>query len=844
MTNETETFARFTIEPNAFYGAVEFLSKRIAERRGNLHILSHVLICADEAGTVTLTACDLDNEAVYKLAADVETPGTFSTDAFALCDVLAKARKNAFSDSVHVRDGENGQTFDVLSGRNRFKLKRASGEEFPRIAGHDAPMPVAFEVPAARLVADMKALGPCIATSSDRYYLQGIAMQVRELGGQDRLVMVATTGGRMGIASRPLPEGAGDLADCLIPSKAVTMLRYAHKACGDVESVGVEVDPARGGGLLRFNVGPVTITSKAIDGTFPTWEGLFDECMAPKLDVLPMFPELLPAAPVKDMQTIEKAVKAPMAWEVTQQGMLGIVPGDDGLLFASMNMTEKMAQQPIPGFWITYTADSEAALKYLCAIADQNAGREVPRSQVGMQFNGGGEVLGLTVGEKKWIDAHEVEVHNWETLHVEKVTIEAHWQYADGAHSIVMPRERAKLMPDVSLHIDGDATVYPLGVNSANTVHLSADQVRAIVGESCFETMALTIAGRAVYILQWLYDQGDSRFLTVRADGRCFKGREASLAQYLTRDQVDAALRGEAHAVETVAEAAPGPAQSESAPIAAQDGPEAVATLCEAESCPVELSGNSGQLPDVAPVEVPAATPVDNSADLSPSVAQALLARIEALEAALANGQASQPAAQVQDALPEPANDDSQPRRVRSDAERRAIVRAWRMRCAMRARADLDGRALERANADNRFILEALHNSEERVAELERKVIAADARVKEVEAENVASVNRMAAQAREAVDAARLQSAAMERLARAAEVRADNAESRAMRMVRAASGYRTGMRRAGQDLRGARAEARALARRLDEARRTIADATPPAPPAGNTMAAAFASALS
>lgn len=704
---------------------------------------------------------------------------------------------------------------------------------------------MAFDLPAAQFIGDLGALAPCISTNDNRYYLCGVAMQVRELGGRDRLAMIATDGSKVGIASRALPDGAGMMADCLLPSKAVTVLRNAAKLLPDCDTVAVEFDAARGGGMLRFTLGALTVTAKAIDGTFPTWEHLFEGQLAPTRDEQPLFPELAPAAPIKDMQTVERAVKAPVVWEVVRDGLLGTVASDDGLLFAAMNMTAKMAQQPVKGFWITYTADSEAALKYLCAIADKNAGREVPRSQVGMQLRGG-EVLGLTVGEKTWIDGHYVDVPNWETLHVEKVHIEGHWQYADGAHSIVMPRERAKLAPDVSLHIDGDETVYAMGVNSANTLHLSGDQVRAIVGESIFDTFAVTIGGIIRYFSKWLWDDGASRLGTVQANGRTFPLRKAksgdvwaglgvtSKTEYFTRDEIEAAMRGEeiAEAVEVPALSAPVATQDENAPIAALDSLEPVAALSGAESCPVEVPAATAIEISDDFGNVPMAAPVDNSGDISPSVAQALLARIEALEAIIA---AAPPvAATSAEVAPVPvaANDDSQPRRVRTDAKRRAIVRAWRMRCEMRVRADLDARALLKVGGDNRLILEALHKSETRCADLEREVMEARARAQEAEA----ALTDVAAIKREAE--------AMERLARASEVRADNAERRAMRMVSAATGYRKAMRRGAEDLRGSRAEARALARRLDEARRTIAEATPPAPPAGNTMAAAFASALS
>ncbi|MAN12433.1 MAG: hypothetical protein CMN63_08535 [Sphingobium sp.] len=58
------------------------------------------------------------------------------------------------------------------------------------------------------------------------------------------------------------------------------------------------------------------------------------------------------------------------------------------------------------------------------------------------------------------------------------------------------------------------------------------------------------------------------------------------------------------------------------------------------------------------------------------------------------------------------ANDNLAPKRERTAAERRSILRAWRMRSEMRARADLDRRALLAANGDNRRLHEALQDAE------------------------------------------------------------------------------------------------------------------------------------
>ncbi|EQA97261.1 hypothetical protein [Sphingobium sp. HDIP04] len=58
------------------------------------------------------------------------------------------------------------------------------------------------------------------------------------------------------------------------------------------------------------------------------------------------------------------------------------------------------------------------------------------------------------------------------------------------------------------------------------------------------------------------------------------------------------------------------------------------------------------------------------------------------------------------------ANDNLAPKRERTAAERRCIMRAWRMRSEMRGRADLDRRALLIANGDNRRLHGALQDAE------------------------------------------------------------------------------------------------------------------------------------
>lgn len=654
-------FAAFTVETKALADAVAFLAKRVTERRNTIPILSNIAFLVDLPGRVTMTATDLDNYASVEIAAEVETPGDFTADASALADIVAKLSKANKGGRVCFEHGDN--RLRVYSGRNEFKLHRLPIDDFPAPQFADVE-PVAFTLPAGRFLSDLAALAPCISKEESRYYLNGVALQVRNLGGRDRFAMIATDGRKIGIASRELPEGAAGLPDLILPRKAAAILRHAAKLSPTCDVMGVEFYQDSGAGKFRFTLGGVAVECKAIDGTFPDWARCWDEGedFAPTGEGLPMFPELLPAAPLTHMQAIEKAVKAPIAWEPVTNGMMGTLPNDPGLLFGAMQISGT-AWEPVKGYHVTYGADQDEAGRYLTALADQRAGRTVAREKCRLQVRGR-EVLGLTVGYWTFEQGRYEDRHNWETLHVEKVWIEGRNVYETGAYSEVMPRDRAKMRPDVTLEIDGDATVYPLGVK-AGAIHLTKDQVRAIAGESVFETMAIEIAGRAVYILRWLWEQGDSRFLTVRPDGRTFKGGEI-----ITRAEIEAAVRGEiAEPVEMPAIASPEPAQSESDPIAAQEGPEPVAALEGPEPVAVEPSDFSGQLP-TAPAH-----------DL-----EAITARLDALEQALATLSAGQGATVEQAEHPCATETENAPvmSTKRTPAHERAIRRAWAERKARR----------------------------------------------------------------------------------------------------------------------------------------------------------------
>jgi len=137
-------------------------------------------------------------------------------------------------------------------------------EDFPSMTA--GTLPNKFVLPANRLRGLIDRTRFAISTEETRYYLNGIYLHATESDGTKVLRAVATDGHRLARVEEPLPEGAGAMPGVIIPRKTVNELRkLIEEASGDLE---IALSDTR----IRFTVGPVTLTSKLIDGTFPEYE--------------------------------------------------------------------------------------------------------------------------------------------------------------------------------------------------------------------------------------------------------------------------------------------------------------------------------------------------------------------------------------------------------------------------------------------------------------------------------------------------------------------------------------------------------------------------------------------
>lgn len=226
------------------------------ERRNTMEILSNVLIEAREDG-VTLTTSDLDRLVRREVQVEsVSQPVRFTLDALRLAAVVG-----ALPNGSQVTIEYDAPAALVKSGRSRTRFSTRPAEDFPLIAHRDPP--VTFTMPAAALNEAFGAVRFSISTEETRYYLCGTFLHA----AGETLRFATTDGHRLSRLVLPLPAGAESLPDCIVPTKAVDIVRKLAEARSDSD-VSITVGDMK----IAFTIGNVSLLSKLIDGTFPDYE--------------------------------------------------------------------------------------------------------------------------------------------------------------------------------------------------------------------------------------------------------------------------------------------------------------------------------------------------------------------------------------------------------------------------------------------------------------------------------------------------------------------------------------------------------------------------------------------
>jgi DNA polymerase-3 subunit beta len=233
----------------------------VVERRNTIPILANVLLEAHEGG-LKLTATDMEIAVVEEVpGVTVARQGRTTAPAATLYEIVRKLPETAKLELDH--PGGDAQ-LTLRAGRFDAKLAVLPVDDFPSMT--EGKLPHKFALPAGQLRERIDRTRFAISTEETRYYLNGIYLHATEAGGVKVLRAVATDGHRLARIEEPLPEGASGMPGVIIPRKTVNELRKL------AEEVQDEIQVALSDTKIRFTLGPVQLTSKLIDGTFPEYE--------------------------------------------------------------------------------------------------------------------------------------------------------------------------------------------------------------------------------------------------------------------------------------------------------------------------------------------------------------------------------------------------------------------------------------------------------------------------------------------------------------------------------------------------------------------------------------------
>ena len=232
----------------------------VAEKRNTIPILANALIAA-KGSTLSFTATDMEIAIVEEVAASVSRDGATTAPAATLYEIVRKLPEGA---EIEIEMAQEGAQLTLRAGRYSTSLVTLPTDDFPSMTAGQLPHRFQLSGLALRGLIDRTRFA--ISTEETRYYLNGIYLHAVESDGSWVLRAVATDGHRLARVEEPIPDGATGMPGVIIPRKTVAELRkLLDEESGEVE---VGLSDTR----IQFKAGPITLTSKLIDGTFPEYE--------------------------------------------------------------------------------------------------------------------------------------------------------------------------------------------------------------------------------------------------------------------------------------------------------------------------------------------------------------------------------------------------------------------------------------------------------------------------------------------------------------------------------------------------------------------------------------------
>lgn len=210
---------------------------------------------------LTVRATDLEIAITVALDAEISEAGSVLLPGRLLVDVIRALP----SGDITLNERGKERDVEISSGSSRFHFRTLARDDFPRLPAFES---AALEIPGEAFASTVERVATAASRDEVRPILTGILVQAEE----KILTMVATDSYRLSVKHTELSEPVSESLEANVPARA---LRELARIVGQGGIDAVEV--ASAGNQIVFRAGTTVLSSRLIEGQFPSHRQLIPE---------------------------------------------------------------------------------------------------------------------------------------------------------------------------------------------------------------------------------------------------------------------------------------------------------------------------------------------------------------------------------------------------------------------------------------------------------------------------------------------------------------------------------------------------------------------------------------
>ena len=237
------------------------LAGRAVSTRSAMPSLGGILVTAGK-NAVRLRATDMEVGLNLSVDAAVDAEGSALLPGRLLADVV---RSLPVGEEIRLELRPEQRDVEITAGSSRFHLRTLPPEDFPRIPEFDGET---MTMPAVAFADTIERVARAASRDEVRPILTGILVSADER----TLTMVATDSYRLSVKHTELEQPVPQALEANVPARALRELSRIV-ASEDAE----EVEIVLPGNQVLFRAGGVVLSSRLIEGQFPSYRQLIPE---------------------------------------------------------------------------------------------------------------------------------------------------------------------------------------------------------------------------------------------------------------------------------------------------------------------------------------------------------------------------------------------------------------------------------------------------------------------------------------------------------------------------------------------------------------------------------------